>query len=44
MARERVFIHAGVAYRLQNAKTPETRTKRIKAMIEMFERGEKFHD
>jgi uncharacterized protein YdeI (YjbR/CyaY-like superfamily) len=33
-----------VAYRLQNAKTPETRTKRIKAMIEMFERGEKFHD
>jgi len=25
-----------IAYRLQNAKTPETRTKRIKAMIEML--------
>jgi len=33
-----------VAYRLQNAKTAETRAKRIKAMIEMFERGEKFHE
>jgi len=33
-----------VAYRLQSATSPETRAKRIKAMIEMFERGEKFHD
>jgi uncharacterized protein YdeI (YjbR/CyaY-like superfamily) len=33
-----------VTYRLQTAKTPETRAKRIKAMIEMFERGEKFYD
>jgi uncharacterized protein YdeI (YjbR/CyaY-like superfamily) len=33
-----------VSFRLQNAKTPETRAKRINAMIEMFERGEKFHD
>ena len=33
-----------VVYRLQTAKTPETRGKRIRAMIEMFERGEKFHD
>ena len=32
-----------VAYRLQTAKTPETRAKRIAAMIDMFERGEKFH-
>jgi uncharacterized protein YdeI (YjbR/CyaY-like superfamily) len=33
-----------VAYRLQTAKTPETRAKRMKAMIEMFDRGEKFSD
>jgi uncharacterized protein YdeI (YjbR/CyaY-like superfamily) len=33
-----------IVYRLQTAKTPETRAKRIKAMIEMFDRGEKFHD
>ena len=33
-----------VAYRLQTAKTPETRARRIRAMIEMFERGEKFYD
>lgn len=33
-----------VAYRLQTAKTPATRAKRIQAIIEMFERGEKFHD
>lgn len=32
-----------VAYRLQTAKTAETRAKRIQAMIEMFERGEKLH-
>jgi uncharacterized protein YdeI (YjbR/CyaY-like superfamily) len=33
-----------VAYRLQTAKTPQTRAKRMRAMIEMFERGEKFDD
>jgi uncharacterized protein YdeI (YjbR/CyaY-like superfamily) len=33
-----------VVYRLQTAKTPETRAKRIRAMIEMFEQGEKFYD
>ena len=32
-----------VVYRLQTAKTPETRAKRIRAMIEMFEQGEKFY-
>jgi uncharacterized protein YdeI (YjbR/CyaY-like superfamily) len=33
-----------VAYRLQTAKTPETRAKRMRAIIEMFERGETFYD
>jgi uncharacterized protein YdeI (YjbR/CyaY-like superfamily) len=33
-----------ITYRLETAKTPETRAKRITAMIEMFERGEKFHN
>ena len=33
-----------VVYRLETAKTPETRAKRITAMIEMFERGEKFYE
>ena len=33
-----------VVYRLQTAKTSATRAKRIRAMIEMFERGEKFLD
>jgi uncharacterized protein YdeI (YjbR/CyaY-like superfamily) len=32
-----------IAYRLQTAKRPETRTKRIKSIIEMLARGEKFH-
>ena len=32
-----------ICYRLQTAKKPETRTKRIKQIIEMLERGEKFH-
>ena len=32
-----------VVYRLQTAKTPATRSKRIQAMIEMFDRGERFH-
>lgn len=33
-----------VVYRLQAAKTPETRARRMRAIIEMFERGEKFYD
>jgi uncharacterized protein YdeI (YjbR/CyaY-like superfamily) len=33
-----------VVYRLETAKTPETRAKRVQAMIEMFARGEKFFD
>lgn len=33
-----------VVYRLETAKTPETRAKRIAAMIEQFERGEKFYE
>jgi uncharacterized protein YdeI (YjbR/CyaY-like superfamily) len=32
-----------IAYRLQTAKTPETRQKRTQAIIEMLARGEKFH-
>jgi uncharacterized protein YdeI (YjbR/CyaY-like superfamily) len=32
-----------IAYRLQTAKRPETKTKRIKLIIEMLSRGEKFH-
>jgi uncharacterized protein YdeI (YjbR/CyaY-like superfamily) len=32
-----------IAYRLQTAKRPETRIKRIKLIIEMLARGEKFH-
>ena len=32
-----------IAYRLQTAKRPETRTRRIKLIIEMLARGEKFH-
>ena len=32
-----------IYHRLQTAKRPETRTKRISAMIAQFARGEKFH-
>ena len=32
-----------IAYRLQTAKKPETREKRMQAIIEMLARGEKFH-
>jgi uncharacterized protein YdeI (YjbR/CyaY-like superfamily) len=32
-----------IAYRLQTAKKPKTREKRIRAIIEMLARGEKFH-
>ncbi|MBV8160630.1 MAG: YdeI/OmpD-associated family protein [Acidimicrobiia bacterium] len=32
-----------VAYRLQTARSPETRARRIKTFVEMFERGEKLY-
>ncbi len=32
-----------IAWRLQTAKRPETRAKRMKAILEMLKRGEKFH-
>jgi uncharacterized protein YdeI (YjbR/CyaY-like superfamily) len=32
-----------IVYRLQTAKKPETREKRMKMILEMLERGEKFH-
>jgi uncharacterized protein YdeI (YjbR/CyaY-like superfamily) len=32
-----------IAYRLQTAKRPETRIKRIKQIVDMLARGEKFH-
>lgn len=32
-----------IAYRLQTAKRPETKVKRIKLIVEMLARGEKFH-
>ena len=32
-----------IAHRLQTAKRPETKNKRIKLIIEMLARGEKFH-
>lgn len=32
-----------IAYRLQTAKRPETKTKRMRLIIEMLSRGEKFH-
>ncbi|MBV9643725.1 MAG: YdeI/OmpD-associated family protein [Verrucomicrobia bacterium] len=32
-----------IAYRLQTAKKPETREKRMRRIIEMLARGEKFH-
>jgi uncharacterized protein YdeI (YjbR/CyaY-like superfamily) len=32
-----------IAYRLQTAKRPETKIKRIKLIIDMLARGEKFH-
>lgn len=33
-----------IAWRLQTAKKPETREKRLKAILAMLERGEKFHN
>jgi uncharacterized protein YdeI (YjbR/CyaY-like superfamily) len=32
-----------ISFRLQTAKKPETREKRMKQILEMLERGEKFH-
>jgi uncharacterized protein YdeI (YjbR/CyaY-like superfamily) len=32
-----------IVYRLQTAKKPETRVKRMQAIIEKLARGEKFH-
>jgi uncharacterized protein YdeI (YjbR/CyaY-like superfamily) len=32
-----------IAYRLQTAKRPETKEKRMKMILEMLSRGEKFH-
>lgn len=32
-----------IAYRLQTAKRPETKVKRMKLIIDMLSRGEKFH-
>jgi len=32
-----------IVYRLQTAKKPETRERRLKAILEMLKRGEKFH-
>jgi uncharacterized protein YdeI (YjbR/CyaY-like superfamily) len=32
-----------IAYRLQTAKRPETKTKRTRLIIEMLARGESFH-
>ena len=32
-----------ITYRLQTAKKPETREKRMKAILEMLAKGEKFH-
>jgi uncharacterized protein YdeI (YjbR/CyaY-like superfamily) len=33
-----------IAYRLQTARTPATRAKRLQAIVEQLERGERFHD
>ena len=32
-----------IMWRLQTAKKPETRNKRMKAILEMLKKGEKFH-
>lgn len=32
-----------IVYRLQTAKKPETREKRLTMILELLERGEKFH-
>jgi len=32
-----------ITYRLQNAKKPETRARRLAQFVDMLERGEKLH-
>ena len=32
-----------IAYRLQTAKKPETRAKRMEAILQMMKEGKKFH-
>ncbi len=32
-----------IAWRLQTAKKPETRAKRMQAILEMLKRGKRFH-
>ncbi|MDB6110851.1 MAG: hypothetical protein JWR69_2601 [Pedosphaera sp.] len=39
---KRASVYA-IVYRLQTAKKPETRERRMKMMLAMLERGEKFH-
>ncbi len=48
--RARAFLESlnranryAITYRLQSAKTPETRRKRFQKFLEMMEKGEKFH-
>jgi uncharacterized protein YdeI (YjbR/CyaY-like superfamily) len=41
-ALSRANLYA-IAWRLQTAKKPETRTKRMKAIVEMLTKGQKFH-
>ena len=36
--------HYSIVWRLQTAKKPETRRKRLEIIINMLSRGEKFHD
>jgi uncharacterized protein YdeI (YjbR/CyaY-like superfamily) len=33
-----------IAWRLQTAKKPETRAKRMQSILEMLKRGEKLHE
>ncbi|MFB6319622.1 YdeI family protein [Saccharicrinis sp. FJH54] len=40
LSKSNVF---SIVWRLQTAKKPETRTKRMKAILEMLQKGEKFH-
>lgn len=35
--------HYAIAWRLQTAKKPETRARRLQAILAMLKRGEKFH-
>lgn len=35
--------HCAIAWRLQIAKKPETRARRMQAILTMLKKGEKFH-